>query len=318
MTTGLGCFDATRHDHHLGRDHIVVRPVVEIESLSKSYGPKRGIDDVSLEIQEGEIACILGPNGAGKTTLVEICEGYRKPDSGTVRVLSEPPSSRSIRPKVGVMLQEGGIYPTLRVGEVTSLFASYYDQPLDPVHVLQTVGLADERSQTVRYLSGGQKQRLSLALALVGDPQVAFLDEPTASMDPEAREATDRAIRGIADKGGTVIFTTHLVGEVAELCDRVAILNEGELVAWGAPSELAGPPRIQFSSSSGIDIAALSSHLGHEVASTAENRYLVESHPTPELLARLTEWLSSRGVLVGNLSTAGESLEATYARIISR
>ena len=219
-------------------------PAIEIAGLEKHYGATRAVDGLSLSVATGEVFGLLGPNGAGKTTTVEILEGYRQPDQGTVRVLGLDPvrDGAKVRPRIGVMLQEGGLYPGIRPLEALRLFASYYDDPDDPDRLLDLVGLREAEHTMVRRMSGGQQQRLSLALALIGRPELVFLDEPTAGMDPHARATTWRLVRELRDHGVTVVLTTHGMDEAEQLCDRVAIVDHGRLVACGTPSDSRVPP----------------------------------------------------------------------------
>jgi ABC-2 type transport system ATP-binding protein len=218
------------------------RSAIEAVGLRKSYGARLVLDSVSFEVSAGSIFALLGANGAGKTTTVEILEGYRRADSGTARVLGFDPArdTRQLRPRIGLMLQEGGIYPGIKVAEAVKLFASFYAAPRDAGEILEIAGLSGEANQKVRRLSGGQKQRLNLALALVGDPDLLFLDEPTAGMDLEGRISAWEAIKVLATKGKTVMFTTHLIEEAQRFAEVVAILAGGKLVAIGKPQELAG------------------------------------------------------------------------------
>ncbi|HVC23255.1 MAG TPA: ABC transporter ATP-binding protein [Candidatus Dormibacteraeota bacterium] len=217
-------------------------PAISITSISKSYGQLMALEDLDLSVADGELVAILGPNGAGKTTTVEILEGYRRQDRGQVSVLGLDPwrEARRLRPQVGLMLQEGGIYPTLKVRESLTLFASFFDSPTDPRLLLERVGLEDRAGARFRQLSGGEKQRLSLALALVGRPRLLFLDEPTSGMDPRARLLTWGIIEEAQRSGTTVVLTTHSMEEAERLADRVAILNRGSLVAFDSPARLRG------------------------------------------------------------------------------
>ncbi len=213
---------------------------IEIAELEKRYGDTRAVDGVTLSVPVGEVFGLLGPNGAGKTTTVEILEGYRRADAGEVKVLGLDPWTEGarLRPQIGVMLQSGGLYPGLKPLEALRLFASYYDDPDDPERLLHLVGLDDSQGTMVRRMSGGQQQRLSLALSLVGRPSLVFLDEPTAGMDPHARATTWAMIRELRDAGATVVLTTHAMDEAEHLCDRVAIIDHGRVVACGSPDEL--------------------------------------------------------------------------------
>ncbi|HVC38953.1 MAG TPA: ABC transporter ATP-binding protein [Candidatus Dormibacteraeota bacterium] len=215
-------------------------PAIAVANLRKAYGGRVALHGLDLQVEEGELLAILGPNGAGKTTTVEILEGFRRPDQGSVSVLGLNPArdGRRLRPWVGLMLQEGGIYPTLKVSESLALFASFFVDPADPAQLLEKVGLAERASSRFRQLSGGEKQRLSLALALVGRPLVLFLDEPTSGMDPRARLLTWEIVAEAKRAGTTVVLTTHSMEEAERLADRVAILSRGALVACDSPARL--------------------------------------------------------------------------------
>src|SRR3954471_3205803 len=229
---------------------------IEVAGLEKRYGDRRAVDGISLRIAPGEVFGLLGPNGAGKTTTVETLEGYRAPDGGSVRVLGLDPQADGpeLRPRIGVMLQEGGLYPGVRPLEALRLFAAFYPNPDDPERLLDLVGLREASGTYVRRLSGGECQRLSLALALIGRPEVVFLDEPTAGMDPRARATTWDLIRELRDAGTTVVLTTHHMDEAEQLCDRVGIVHHGRLVAYGSPSELttSAGADMRFSAASGL------------------------------------------------------------------
>jgi ABC-2 type transport system ATP-binding protein len=215
---------------------------IEVSGLRKSYGGYEALRDVSFTIEQGEVFGLLGPNGAGKTTTVEILEGYRHRDAGEVRVLGFDPqdSARPFRERIGVVLQSSSIYPSLTVRENLKLFAGYYSAPRDVDEVIALVGLGEKPRATVRTLSGGQKRRLDLALALVGDPELVFLDEPTTGFDPAARRNAWDMIRSLRELGKTVLLTTHYLDEAEQLADRVAVLREGRIVSMGHPRELTG------------------------------------------------------------------------------
>src|SRR5215471_11346035 len=206
-------------------------PAISVAGLEKHYGSTRAVDGLSFDVARGEVFGLLGPNGAGKTTTVETLEGYRLPDRGAVRVLGLDPvrEAAQLRPRIGVMLQEGGLYPGLKPLELLRLFAAYYDDAESPDAMLDTVGLRDSVGTPVRRLSGGQAQRLSLACALIGKPEVVFLDEPTAGMDPHARATTWQLVEDMKARGVTVLLTTHAMDEAEHLCDRVAIIAGGKL-----------------------------------------------------------------------------------------
>jgi ABC-2 type transport system ATP-binding protein len=213
---------------------------ITVEGLKKAYGANLAVDGLSFTVARGEVFGLLGPNGAGKTSTVEMLEGYRAPDAGVARVLGLDPirDHSALTPRIGVMLQEGGLYPGIRPLEALRLFAAYYADHEDPEALLDLVGLRPVAGTLVRRLSGGQKQRLSLALALVGKPEVVFLDEPTAGMDPHARLTTWDVVVGLKERGATVILTTHAMDEAERLCDRVAIIDGGAIVAEGTPDAL--------------------------------------------------------------------------------
>ncbi|MEE2039593.1 ABC transporter ATP-binding protein [Nocardiopsis sp. CT-R113] len=214
--------------------------IIEVEELSKRYDDQAVLDRVSFSVEEGEVFGILGPNGAGKTTAVECVEGLRRPDSGTVRVLGFDPLRQGarLREHIGVQLQHTQLPENIKVWEALDLYASFYDRPRDWRELLEQWGLADKRNARFSKLSGGQKQRLFIALALVGDPKVAFLDELTTGLDPQARRATWELVRRVRAEGVTVVLVSHFMDEVEELCDRVAILDRGGIVALDSPESL--------------------------------------------------------------------------------
>lgn len=296
-------------------------PAIEIRGLVKQYGAVRAVDGLDLDVAPGATLALLGPNGAGKTSTVECCEGYRRPDAGTVRVLGLDPfaDGAALRARVGVMLQEGGVYPHARPDEVLRLFARLYADPLDPEALLAHVGLDGARRTRYRDLSGGQKQRLALALALVGRPEVVFLDEPTAGLDPAARRATWEHVRHLQSQGVTIVLTTHLLDEAEELADQVAIIDHGRLVAAGTPDELTHGTgtALTFSAPAGLDTQALGGAIGHVVREERAGRYRVEAAATPTMVASVTAWLADRDVAVGQLNAGKSSLEEVFLRLTS-
>ena len=215
---------------------------IAVRDLRKSYGDLEAVGGISFDVQRGEVFGLLGPNGAGKTTTVEILEGYRKRDGGTVEVLGIDPARAGgdWRERIGVVLQSSAMYETLTVAESLALFAGYYSSPRPVDEVVQLVGLREKRDDVVRRLSGGQRRRLDLGLALVGDPELIFLDEPTTGFDPHARRQAWETLRALRSLGKTILLTTHYLDEAERLADRVAVLRKGEIVAAGPPSELIG------------------------------------------------------------------------------
>jgi len=236
---------------------------VEVCDLVKAYGARRAVDGLSLRVAPGSVLALLGPNGAGKTTTIEICEGFRRPGAGSVRVLGLDPitDAAALRPRVGVMLQGGvGGYTGAKAIELLRLFASYAARPHDPVALLESVGLADVAQTSVKRLSGGQQQRLSLALALVGRPELVFLDEPTAGMDPQARRGTWELIRRLRGDGVSIVLSTHFLDEAEQLADTVVVVDAGRVVAAGTPAELTrsgAEGQIRFRATPGLRLASL-------------------------------------------------------------
>ena len=215
---------------------------ISVHGLRKSYGDYEAVRGISFEIPEGEVFGLLGPNGAGKTTTIEILEGYRPRDAGEVDVLGFDPgrAGPSFRERIGVVLQQSQLWPTITVAETHRMFAGYYDRPRDVDEVIKLVGLEEKRDARVKTLSGGQKRRLDLGVALVGDPDLVFLDEPTTGFDPAARRAAWDMIRALRSLGKTILLTTHYLDEAEQLADRVAVLREGQIIREGTPAELTG------------------------------------------------------------------------------
>jgi ABC-2 type transport system ATP-binding protein len=213
---------------------------ITVSGLRKAYGQREVLHGISFAVETGEVFALLGPNGAGKTTTVEILEGYRRRDGGDVRVLGEDPERprSNFRARIGIVLQSSAVYQLLSVREIVRLFAGYYPAPRRPDEVIELVGLAEQRDARVRTLSGGQLRRLDLALALVGDPELVFLDEPTTGFDPAARRQAWETISDLRSLGKSILLTTHYMEEAQRLADRVAILRGGDIVGTGSPREL--------------------------------------------------------------------------------
>lgn len=301
-------------------------PAVEVRDLVKAYGARRAVDGISLTIERGSVFALLGPNGAGKTTTIEICEGFRTADAGRVRVLGIDPArdAAALRPRVGVMLQDGvGGYTAAKAIEMLRLFASYAAQPHDPDALLDAVGLADSADTQVRRLSGGQQQRLSLALALVARPELVFLDEPTAGMDPQARRNTWEFIRKLRADGVSVVLTTHFLDEAEQLADQVVVIDAGRVVAAGSPAELTrsgAEGQIRFTAVPALRLDSLLAAMPPETAAVEESpgHYLVTGDVNPQLLATLTAWCAGQGVLAENLAVERRSLEDVFLDLTNR
>jgi ABC-2 type transport system ATP-binding protein len=299
------------------------QPAIAVQGLEKRYGSTTALDGISFAVEPGEVFGILGPNGAGKTTTVEILEGYRQPDAGTATVLGLDPlrDGAALKQRIGVMLQEGGLPPGLRPLEVLELFAAFYTDADDPARLLARVGLDARRGTPVRRLSGGEVQRLSLACALVGRPDVLFLDEPTAGMDPRARATTWELVRAQRDLGRTVVLTTHLMDEAEALCDRIAILAGGRVAALGTPSELTHGTEtadVWFSAAPGLAVGDLARALGLPAGGVVEDRpgeYVVHAPGTPQRVADLAVWLRDHDIALGALHATRRSLEAVFLQI---
>ncbi len=301
----------------------VTELALEVRNLVKSYGEKPAVDGVSLRLERGRLLALLGPNGAGKTTIIEICEGYRSADAGSVQVLGCAPDDPAVRPRIGVMLQQGvGGYTGARAVEMVELFASYATNPLAPGELLELVGLSDAARTPVKRLSGGQQQRLSLALALVGRPELVFLDEPTAGMDPQARHATWNIIAELTSAGVAVVLTTHYLEEAERLADEVVLLDGGMVVAAGPPAQLMADAGagLRFTAPAGLDVASMAADLppGTSVTETRAGSYAVSGVPEPILIAAVTGWCARAGVLITELSTGSGTLEDLFLDLTGR
>ena len=292
---------------------------VEVNGLVVRYGDLTAVRGVSLTAEAGAVTALLGPNGAGKTSTVEVLEGYRPRAAGEVRVLGLDPARQhgELVRHMGLMLQRGGVYPTMRVGEAVALFCAYYGDVTRPADLIAEVGLADRTGSTWRQLSGGEQQRLSLALALAGRPRVAFLDEPTASVDVAGRQLVRAVVRRLAAEGCCVVLTTHELDEAERVADRVVIVDKGEVVADGTPDELrrSGPAEVRFDAAPGLDVAALTSRLGATVTEPAPGSYHVAAEGTPTLVAALTAWLAERNLPLGDLRAGRQRLEDVFLRL---
>ena len=294
------------------------QPVVRVKNLVKRYGSLPAVDDVSFSIREGEIFGIIGPNGAGKTTTVECISGLRVPDSGSISVhrLSPQRDRDRIREFVGVQLQESALPPRLRVGEALELFASFYSNPLDPQEVLESLGVKHIERVAFKKLSGGQKQRVSIALALVGSPKIAILDELTTGLDPEARRNIWAVIERMRERGVTVILVTHFMDEAETLCDRVALINRARLQALDTPEAIAaeaGGNRLRFVPSQPVDDETLYAIHGVQVVER-KDRYVTVTG-TGDLAASLINALAAMGVQVSELEARRGNLDDAFIRL---
>ena len=294
------------------------QPVITVKNLIKRYGDSTAVDDVSFSVREGEIFGIIGPNGAGKTTTVECISGLRVPDSGSISVYGLSPlrDRDRIREFVGVQLQETALPPRLKVGEAVQLFASFYANPLAPHEVLESLGIKHLERSAFKKLSGGQKQRVSIALALVGNPKIAILDELTTGLDPEARRDTWALIERMRERGVTVILVTHFMDEAETLCDRVALINRGQVRALDTPEAIAaeaGGNRLRFVPSRPVDDAMLYAVEGVQAVERKERYVMVTG--TGDLAASLLNALAAAGVQVSELEARSGSLDDAFIRL---
>jgi ABC-2 type transport system ATP-binding protein len=272
---------------------------VRVEDLRKSYGGHEALRGISFEIREGEVFSLLGPNGAGKTTTIEILEGYRRRNGGSVTVLGGDPArpTRAWRSRIGVVLQSSAMYENLTARESLALFGGYYARPRPVDEVIEVVGLQENADRHVRKLSGGQRRRLDFGLALVGDPELIFLDEPTTGFDPAARRTAWETIRSLRDLGKTILLTTHYLDEAEQLSDRVAVLRDGRIVATGTPADLTSTPATEIRYRDN----------GREV--------VVRTEEPTRVLAELTARAVQRGEELTDLEVRRPSLEEVYLEL---
>jgi ABC-2 type transport system ATP-binding protein len=295
-------------------------PVIEVQNLRKRYGDTVAVRDVSFTVERGEIFGILGPNGAGKTTTVECVSGLRAPDSGTISVLGRPPRDPSLRRSVGVQLQESGLPDKLTVQEALQLYSSFYPAPADWRALADELGLHDNLRTRYAKLSGGRKQRLSIALALVGNPEIAILDELTTGLDPQARRDTWDLIESIRDTGVTVVLVTHFMEEAERLCDRLAVIDHGEVVALDTPAGLVdaigAEQRVRFRPSAPVDDALLLA--APEVTSVERHGPQIEVAGTGNLLHAVTSVLAAHQIVANDLRIEQASLDEAFVRLVGR
>ncbi|MGO1316945.1 MAG: ABC transporter ATP-binding protein [Cellulomonadaceae bacterium] len=320
-------------------------PAVDIRGLTKRYGDVAVVDGLDLAAPAGQITAVLGPNGAGKTTTIECCEGLRGPDAGSVRVLGLDPQddAAQLRARVGVMLQDGGLPTGVRAMEMLQHVAHMYARPRDPAELSERLGLGSFARTTVRRLSGGQRQRLALAAALVGRPELVFLDEPSAGMDPQSRHAVWDLVRELRAEGVSIVLTTHLMDEAAELADLVVIVDHGRVIAQGSPAELVAASAAgvsgdelelaaaPFAERAAVDAAetdALASGLQNrlterhggcwQVRADAPGRWTVVGPVDPDAVATITRWSADEQLLVTNLDLGQRTLESVFLDLTGR
>ncbi|HEU5472762.1 MAG TPA: ABC transporter ATP-binding protein [Actinophytocola sp.] len=301
-------------------------PAVTVSGLVKRYGATTAVAGLDLRVERGQVFALLGPNGAGKTTTIEVCEGFLRADAGTVRVLGLDPATEGdrLRPRIGVMPQGGGAYPGVRAGEMMNLVAACAADPIDPAWLIDVLGLGPVRRIPYKRLSGGQQQRLSLACALVGRPELVFLDEPTAGLDPQARRLVWDLIAALRTDGVSVLLTTHLMEEAETLADHVVIIDHGHAVAEGTPRQLTleqpDTAQLRFRTAPGLDTTLLTGALpeGCEVREPTPGWYLVSGRADPQVLSAVTAWCAQQGVLAEELKVGRRSLEDVFLELTGR
>ena len=298
---------------------------VEVRDLVVRYGETAAVDGLDLDLHHGRVLALLGPNGAGKTTTVEVCEGFRARTSGSVRVLGADPAGapEALRARMGVMPQGGGAYPMVRVREMLDLVAACSSRPLDTEWLVHTLGLESCAKLPYKRLSGGQQQRLSLACAIVGRPELVFLDEPTSSLDPQGRHLVWDLVRALRTDGVAVLLTTHLMQEAETLADDVVIVDHGRVVAAGSPDELTtagSEDMMRFRAVPGMDLALLDDVLpeGHLSKEGPPGHYTVVGSIDPQVLAAVTAWCARQGVLADDVRMGRRSLEDVFLDLTGR
>ncbi len=289
---------------------------IVVDGLRKSYGAVEAVRGVSFHVETGEVFGLLGPNGAGKTTTIEILEGYRKRDAGNVTVLGMDPQhgGRKLRERVGLVLQEAAVPPRLTVTELVELYRGYYPKPRPAAEIIELVGLGEKAKERVNKLSGGQQRRLDVALGLVGDPELVFLDEPTTGFDPSARRAAWEVVRNMRTLGKTIVLTTHYMDEAQYLADRICVIAAGRVVAEGTPETLRAHTEqrthIRFEMPDGLDASAV------PIALTVEEGVATIATSTPTRSLRdLTTWAVAQGLELPNLEVMRPSLEDVYLEL---
>lgn len=296
--------------------------VIEVQNLRKQYGATVAVDNISFTVQQGEIFTIVGPNGAGKSTTVESIMGLRQPDQGTIRVLGLDPqkNEHELRQRIGIQLQQAALPERLKVWEALSLYSSFYDKTLPWEKLLADWGLAEKRNSNFKNLSGGQKQRLFIALALLNDPELVFLDELTTGLDPQARRATWDAVRAIRDQGKTVVLVTHFMDEAEELADRIAIIDQGNIVALDTPQALIqnlhAETRVRFTNYNGYDPQTLRTVTGVTAVEQRGKQVIVEGNGA--LLAHVATALAEHNITPTDLRVEQANLEDVFLALTGR
>jgi ABC-2 type transport system ATP-binding protein len=304
---------STTHTHSVGT-------AIEVRDLRKSYGGVEAVRGVSFEVEQGEVFCLLGPNGAGKTSTVEILEGYRSRDGGEAAIFGMDPADgeRAMRERVGIVLQQCGVQGDLTVAELIEMYGRYYSRRRPVDEVVGIVELTEKRDTRAKQLSGGQRRRLDLALALVGDPDLIFLDEPTTGFDPAARRQAWATIRSLCDLGKTVFLTTHYMDEAQHLASRVAVMRAGEIIAMGRPDELGGrdarPAEIRFTLPSAWSLGDLPDVSSSE-RTMNDGRVLVLTSEPVRATQAITTWALEHDVELGHFSVAQPTLEDIYLEL---
>ncbi|MCR4426745.1 MAG: ABC transporter ATP-binding protein [Firmicutes bacterium] len=298
--------------------------VIRVEGLRKHYGSVRAVDGISFSVGRGEIFGMLGPNGAGKTTTIECMEGLRTPDSGTLEILglTHKGASAAIKSRIGVQLQTTGMYPKLTVAELIDLFGSFFPRAVPTTDLIRMVGLEEKSRAFSKDLSGGQRQRLSVAMALVNGPEIVFLDEPTTGMDPQARRALWDVIRGLRDRGKTVVLTTHYMEEAEHLCDRVAIVDRGHIIEMDSPSALVNKHfkhiAIEFDAPEGTQTEALAALPGVANLIRGNGKVTLYSSDVPGTMAGLLGLTGENAVSLKHMVVRQASLEDVFLKITGR
>ncbi|MFC9860810.1 MULTISPECIES: ABC transporter ATP-binding protein [unclassified Streptomyces] len=300
-------------------------PVVQVKGLVKRYGTKTALDGLDLVVPAGAVTAVLGPNGAGKTTTIETCEGYRRPDAGSVRVLGLDPvtEAEKLRPRIGVMLQSGGVYSGARAEEMLRHMARLHAHPLDVDALIERLGLGGCGRTSYRRLSGGQQQRLSLAMAVIGRPELLFLDEPTAGLDPQARRSTWDLVRELRADGVSTVLTTHFMDEAEALADDVAIVDAGRVIATGSPEQLCrggAENTLRFTGRPNLDLGSLLKALpdGSGAAEPVPGTYRITGRIDPQLLATVTSWCAQHGVMPDGISVERHTLEDVFLELTGK